>query len=202
MIQTEDLSYKITYLVGKCRNSVKMLWKNIFPKLLSPWQGVDLGHVTKEQNSPVFVTGTYCCPRPAPSPKVLLLTFALDSLPCWARTCSSQSFAKQEVPVLLQALPLLKASPWGGGGAHGAHAHPWVPALCFVHSPSSRERRSGVSPPPPRLSLKFFFPSCGTQPQILKSVPKLPTSDQLVIPLNISFSDFWKDSLSTLLTGT
>lgn len=159
MIQTEDLSYKITYLVGKCRNSVKMLWKNIFPKLLSPWQGVDLGHVTKEQNSPVFVTGTYCCPRPAPSPKVLLLTFALDSLPCWARTCSSQSFAKQEVPVLLQALPLLKASPWGGGGALTGHT-PTHGSLHFVLSTHHHQERGGVVslPRPPGSLLNFFFP--------------------------------------------
>lgn len=173
-----------------------MLWKNISPKLLSLWKGVDLGRVTKEQNSPVFVTGTYFCPRPAPSPKVLLWIpspvghgHALPNLLLNRRLLfySRRSLCSKQA---------LRVGAWRG--AHQAHGHPRVPALCFVLSSSSRERTSGAPPP----TLKFFSPSWGTRPQFLKSVPKLPTSDQLVIPLNISFTDFWKDSLSTLLTST
>lgn len=124
-------------------------------QLLSLWKGVDLGRVTKEQNSPVFVTGTYFCPRPAPSPKALLWIPSPvghgHALPNLLLNRSLLFYSRRS----LCSKQALRVGA-GRGGAHPAHGHPRVPALCFVLSSSSRERMSVVSPP--HLPPLNFFP--------------------------------------------
>lgn len=130
-----------------------MLWKNISPKLLSLWKGVDLGRVTKEQNSPVFVTGTYFCPRPAPSPKVLLWIpspvghgHALPNLLLNRRLLfySRRSLCSKQA---------LRVGAWGGGLTRHTGTHGSLHFVSFFHH--HQERGRVVSPPPPLLN---FFP--------------------------------------------
>lgn len=72
MIQTEDLSYKITSLAGKGRSSVKTLWKNISRGAVT-LEGEDLGQVAKNKTA----QSVSLAPAPAP-PSPFFQGLALD----------------------------------------------------------------------------------------------------------------------------
>lgn len=98
---------------------------------------------------------------PPPSPfSQGLLTFVLDSSPVGHRHALpnlllNRRFLFYSRRSLCSKQALGRGVRWGW--THWAHAHPWVPALCFILSPSSRKRMSGVPHPIP-TSLKTFFP--------------------------------------------
>lgn len=89
--------YQILYWFGRCRNSAKRE-RQPSPRLLSLWKGVDIEHVTAEQNSPVIITsGQLLLPHLAsPFPKALLLTLALVFSSLLGSPSRSQPCAEQE----------------------------------------------------------------------------------------------------------
>lgn len=148
------------------------------PKLLSLWKRVDIGHVSKRTKQAQLYHWKLISSAPSrPSlPKVLLLTFALDSLFPGGHRPWTQSLAKQESAVSEQAA-LPAQSRFRGSLCTRVRTHTRTHAHTHMHAhtharthTSSSFRREGVWAS--SFILLFLLWNVA---QFLNSVPKLPT---------------------------
>lgn len=164
------------------------------PKLLSLWKRVDIGHVSKRTKQAQLYHWKLISSAPSrPSlPKVLLLTFALDSLFPGGHRPWTQSLAKQESAVSEQAA-LPAQSRFRGSLCTRVRTHTRTCTHTHMHAHTLHHHLEGKGFGPLLSSFSF---SCETWPNFWTLCLNYQQSS--VMPLNISLFGFWKGSLLIL----